>query len=130
MVLPARILIQPAFIYRRRPLQAYRQGWFTDRSRSGRRKRVHHYRKRALSVPHTSLPIKRKERRPAMKTNHETQSVQIIHQLIIPETPTGLIGEKVVYNGGVMVQLHPYPHGNCFQDDTHISIGNMKKFKP
>ena len=89
-------------------------------------------------------------------------SVQIIHQLIIPETPTGLIGEKVVYNekylskckngiaavplpecgyftitkatlldnGGVMVQLRPYPHGYFrFQDDTHIGISNMKKFK-
>jgi hypothetical protein len=25
-------------------------------------------------------------------------SVQVIHQIIIPETPVGLIGEKVVYN--------------------------------
>jgi len=28
----------------------------------------------------------------------ESKEFQVIHQLIIPETPTGLIGEKVVYN--------------------------------
>ena len=29
--------------------------------------------------------------------SQEPQTVQVIHQIIIPETPVGLIGEKVVY---------------------------------
>ncbi|MDR1371257.1 MAG: hypothetical protein LBJ72_14225 [Dysgonamonadaceae bacterium] len=31
-------------------------------------------------------------------TSTGATSVQVIHQIVIPETPTGLIGEKVVYN--------------------------------
>jgi len=38
----------------------------------------------------------------AAKSTNEPQQVQVIHQIIIPETPTGLIGEKVVYNEGYL----------------------------
>jgi hypothetical protein len=36
-------------------------------------------------------------RRRTKREEKEPQTVQVIHQIIIPETPRGLVGEKVVY---------------------------------
>ena len=105
--------------------------------------------KNRLSVKHSSRQA---------TSAHET-GVQIIHQIIIPETPTGLIGEKVKYSekylkkgppcvplpdtgyftitkavleddGRVMVALQPYPSNYVrFINGTHICLGNMVKYK-
>ena len=39
----------------------------------------------------------KQRRRTKRATSEEPQPVQVIHQIIIPETPVGLIGEKVVF---------------------------------
>ena len=87
------------------------------------------------------------------------QITQIFYQIFIPETPTGLIGEKVVYNekylkrcnGEPMVPLPDqgyftitkaimYEDGSVmvalkpyarghFSDGTHTSLANIKKYK-
>ena len=94
------------------------------------------------------------------KTTKEPVQVQVIHQYIIPEKPTGLIGEKVVYNEKYLKRVkyevdYPLPecgyftitkavlkddggvmvalhphHHAFFEGGTHIHLGNMKKYDP
>jgi len=48
----------------------------------------------------------------------EPQSVQVIHQIVIPETPKGLVGEKVIFTEKYLKmmekrdkpRLHPCPN--------------------
>lgn len=50
------------------------------------------------------------------QSNIEPQQAQIIHQIVIPEHPTGLIGEKVVYNEKYLKKAgsdHPVPVPSC-----------------
>ena len=106
--------------------------------------------KTCLSVKHSSRQA---------TSAHET-SIQVIHQIIIPEKPVGLIGEKVKYSdkylkkgdpgvplpkegyftitkaeleddGRVMVALQPWPSNYCrFINGTLICLGNIVKYQP
>ena len=74
----------------------------------------------------------------AKSSNQEPVTFQVIHQLIIPEKPTGLIGEKVVY-GDKWVKYHekkgtkPHPPlpecgyftitKTIFREDGNVMVG-------
>jgi hypothetical protein len=105
-----------------------------------------------ISTPQARSRTKRVEKVEPVK-------VQVIHQLVIPEKPVGLIGEKVVYNPAFLrkckfFSLYPVPESGYFTitksvlledgrvmvklypyedeklfEDTHICLSTMRKWE-
>ena len=56
---------------------------------------MHYTEKDCLNAKNSTVQQRGRTKR---ASESEPQPVQVIHQIIIPETPVGLIGRKVVYN--------------------------------
>ena len=89
--------------------------------------------KDCLNAKHSTVQQRRRTKR---ASESEPQPVQVIHQIIIPETPAGLVGQKVVYNerclkmkakhGWNIIPLPPRGYFTILravlEDDGHVTV--------